>query len=476
MTKPCYSQDCAAAFKVQGQPSSSPVANNSNNAWIVNFNNGNDNNNNKNNNNYVRLVRSGECLPVDVPPSVCFLSYRALYQAFIHAKKRKKPSHNRLVFEQDWLSKLCSIQTQLTQHTWQPSPSVCFVAKRPKAREIHAPDFADRVVHHWLVPQLEAIYEPVFISHSFANRKHKGTHAAVKQLQGFVRQVHSGQGGGYYLQLDIHNFFNSIHRATLYGLLKNKLQKIHPNPPLQKEGTSSQKILHIIHALLRHHPKRAVSYVRATQQELALVPPHKRLGNAAQGCGLPIGNLSSQFFANVYLNELDQFVKHTLKAKRYVRYVDDFVLVHPNKAQLEAWLVQIQDFLHTRLQLRLKDDIKLQALTTGIDFLGYWLYPTHTLVRPRVIHHAHEKLSAWQYTYVRRTADGWLINATASQQDELCSVWASYQGHFKHANSVKLEASFYQQYGWLQHLSPYQAPVSRAKTKPLLKEVSSCTN
>ncbi|MCB1660117.1 MAG: hypothetical protein KDI39_17995 [Pseudomonadales bacterium] len=245
--KPYYSPDCAAKTQVQGQAlSSSPVANNSNNAWIVNFNNGNDNNNNKNNNNYVRLVRSSECLAVVVPPSVCFfndespsftnggsgriLSYRALYNAFIQAKKRKKPSYNRLMFEQDWLSHLFTILTKLQQHTWQPLPSVCFVAKRPKAREIHAPDFADRVVHHWLVPHLEAIYEPIFIYDSFANRKGKGTHAAVERLQQFVRQVYSGQGKGrgYYLQLDIHNFFNSIHRPTLYGLLKAKVQSVSP--------------------------------------------------------------------------------------------------------------------------------------------------------------------------------------------------------------------------------------------------------
>ncbi|HNA22751.1 MAG TPA: reverse transcriptase domain-containing protein, partial [Agitococcus sp.] len=285
---------------------------------------------------------------------------KPLYQAFTQAKKRKKPSYNRLMFEQDWLSHLFTLLNALQRHTWRPLPSVCFVAKRPKAREIHAPDFADRVVHHWLVPQLEAIYEPVFIYDSFANRKHKGTHAAVSRLQDFVRQVHSGQGGGYYLQLDIHNFFNSIHRPTLYGLLK---AKIHPNPPLPKEGDSSLKrvqsvspfvkgglrgicnqqispnpslqkrgtiqckstkrlgtqehLLRTIHALLRQHPKHLASHSRATPQELALVPAHKQLKNAAKGCGLPIGNLSSQFFANVYLNELDQFVKHTLKAKRY---------------------------------------------------------------------------------------------------------------------------------------------------------------
>ena len=196
------------------------------------------------------------------------------------------------------------------------------------------------------------------------------------------------------------------------------------------------------------------------------MPPHKQLKNAAKGCGLPIGNLSSQFFANVYLNELDQFVKHSLKAKRYVRYVDDFVLVHHNRAQLQAWLVQIEQFLAQRLQLRLKDDIKLQPLSAGIDFLGYWIYPTHKLVRPRVIHHAKQKLSAWQSAYVRRAAQGWLINASEEEQNSIRSVWASYKGHFSHANTAKLEVFFYKTYPWLQQIMPYVEPVPTRKIHP----------
>src|SRR6185437_10005969 len=105
----------------------------------------------------------------------------------------------------------------------------------------------------------------------------------------------------------------------------------------------------------------------------ALVPPHKRLENAPEGCGIAIGNLSSQFFANVYLNELDQFVKHELRASRYMRYVDDFVLVHESRAQLMAWQDAIARFLGERLRLELKAEVRLRPLDSGIDFLGYVL-------------------------------------------------------------------------------------------------------
>jgi hypothetical protein len=210
--------------------------------------------------------------------------------------------------------------------------------------------------------------------------------------------------------------------------------------------------------LLRRPATHTGIHYRVSRAERDAVPPHKRLANAAPGCGLPIGNLSSQFFANVYLNELDQFVKHTLKAKRYARYVDDFVLIHHDRAQLAAWLPQIEQFLQDRLRLTLKADIRLQPLTAGLDFLGYWIYPTHTLVRPRVIHHAREKLDVWQQRHVRRTANGWRINADPQQQDRLRSVWASYQGHFRHADSLRLQQAFYRRYGWLMQLAPTVFP------------------
>ena len=157
--------------------------------------------------------------------------------------------------------------------------------------------------------------------------------------------------------------------------------------------------MHIIHALLRHPVQRQGVVHRSTAEERARVPAHKRLENAAPGCGLPIGNLSSQFFANVYLDPLDQFVKHVLKAQRYVRYVDDFVLFHHDRAQLERWKVAIERFLDERLKLRLKDDIRLRPLAAGVDFLGYVVYPTHTRVRPRVIAHAKEALATWHRSH-----------------------------------------------------------------------------
>ncbi len=290
-------------------------------------------------------------------------------------------------------------------------------------------------MHHWLVPQLEAIYEPTFIADSYANRRGKGTHAAVKRLQGYVRQVAIGQGGGYFLQLDVHNFFNQIHRPTLWALLKKRMQR-HELPAVVQQAT---------HALLRQSPLAPGVVYLATPAERNQVPPHKRLENAPAGCGVPIGNLSSQFFANVYLDPLDQFIKHELKARRYLRYVDDFVLVHHDRAQLEQWLAQIQDFLADRLKLSLKADIRLRPLGDGIDFLGYVIHPTHTRVRRRVVTHARAALSAWQAAHV--TLRG--IRATPAELRHIGAVWGSYGGHFDHASAWRLQRTFHRRFPWL---------------------------
>ena len=428
MTKPSYPFGWGAGSQAFGK--AAPRA-----AWIVNFNNGNSNNYNRDNNNaFVRACRAlpaGECQDAGAQQ----VTLRALHRAWKAARRGKVPSANMLDFETRWADWLLHLQRQINRGTWKPRPSTCFVATRPKAREIHAPQFADRVVHHWLVPQLEAIYELRFIHDSYANRKGKGSHAAVRRLQQFVREVDSGQGGGWYLQLDIHNYFNSIHRGTLWQILK----------PVLVRAQLPEIVLRATHSLLRHPPVQPGTVVRASAEEIALVPAHKRLVNAPPGCGLPIGNLSSQFLANVYLDRLDQFVKHSLKAKRYLRYVDDFVLVHHDREQLAAWQQQIEAFLSRELRLSLKPGALLRPLGDGIDFLGYVVRPTHTLVRKRVVAHARAALADWEGQHVKPG----VIRATPEALQRIQATAASYAGHLRHANSQRLHTGLQKRFPWL---------------------------
>lgn len=422
-------------------------------------------------------MRTGS-LAVPVP---CTLV--ACHAAWVLARRGKKPSANQLAFTSRWLDHLQTLHQQLRAGTWVPHRTVSFVVKRPKTREIHAPDFADRVVHHLLVPRLERLWEPVFIHDSYANRAGKGSHAAVDRLQAFMRQRN---GQGWFLQLDIHNFFNSIHRPTLYAQLKQRIVKCTgPKLPV----THAVALQSLCHKLLAHSVKETTRNPLAAQQ----VPPHKRLCNAQPGCGLPIGNLTSQFFANVYLNALDQFVKHQIKVRHYVRYVDDFVLMADSPEQLQSWQVQIEDFLASQLRLRIKADALLAPLGQGVDFLGYEVWATHRRVRRRVVVHCKEKLSAWAQRHVTarhtrldrasmdpriREDDGkggddgqggddrWVrvhageavrIRATPEALAHLQHVLASYWGHFAHARSVRLRHALVQRFAWLQalfHINP----------------------
>ncbi len=456
MTKPRYPQGCAARSKVRGLASSTPYADNpADYAWGVNFNNGNTNINNRNNTGFVRAVRSvSPAAPGEFHSAVRRIPLRQIYCAWRRARRKKRPSANRLNFESRWMDRLLQLERRLNAGTWSPGKSSCFVAQRPKAREIHAPDFGDRVVHHLAVPALERHWEPRFIYHCFSNRKGKGTHAAVKWLQKYFRQVQSGQGGGWFLQLDIRNFFNSIDRRRLYAELKRVLER-HDMPLALRR---------IVHALLR---KSAIEQgVRhfASARVRARVPPHKRLENAALGCGLAIGNLSSQFFANVCLDALDQFVKHVLKVKRYVRYVDDLVLVHQDRNQLLAWQEQIETFLRDRLGLELKAQKILKPIPSGCDFLGYIVRPTHLEVRPRVIHHAREALQAWQARHVR----GEECRATPRAYRRIRSVWGSYEGHMCHASAWGLRERLLHEFPWLPVVTVPRRFHHRLEGRPVL--------
>ena len=389
-------------------------------------------------------------VPPCAPPVFGFV---ALYRAWQACRRGKRGTRKAQRYGIRLLDHLVDTSAALQTHAWHPSPATRFVTLHPKPREILAADFADRVVHHLLVPWLERLYEPVFIADSFANRKGRGTHAAVLRLQAFARSLQAGSAGcakGYYLQLDIANFFNSIQRRTLFGLLQARVQRDMRRPagtPRHCPPDEAAHMLWLARVLLTGNPAHTARY-QGHLRDLQRVPAHKQLIHAAPETGLPIGNLTSQFFANVYLNELDQFIKHQLKARHYVRYVDDFVLLHDSPAQLQAWRSAIEGFLHQRLGLALRDAGRLAPIANGMDFLGYIVRPHYLLVRRRVLGHLHSKL-----VYTRRQwqrPDG-SLRCTPQQADQLHAMLASYWGHLQHAHSRNARAQVLARHPWLAH-------------------------
>ncbi|MFZ2727859.1 MAG: RNA-directed DNA polymerase [Methylococcaceae bacterium] len=369
---------------------------------------------------------------------------KELYTAYYQCRRHKRRTLNAQHYELDLLNNLYTTLQALQQRTYCPKRAIRFVAQKPKAREIHAADFSDRVVHHYLVPQLEKLFEPIFINDVYSNRLNKGTHKAINRLQAFM---HAVGYQGYYLQLDIANFFNSIDKPILFKLIQQRLRKALKQHKISNKQANTLRWL--VQVLLRHDAAKNSIY-RGDPKLLQRVPAHKQLGYAGQYKGLPIGNLTSQFFANVYLNELDQFIKHKLKCRYYVRYVDDFVLLASSAEQLMQWREDIIIFLQQQLQLKLKELAVAKPIKSGADFLGYIIYPHYRLVRRRVIGNLRERLNFFQTQLMKGSVQyGYKVIVNTELLAQLRAVIARYWGHFQHANSQQLCRAFFVKYPWL---------------------------
>jgi len=349
---------------------------------------------------------------------------------------RRSYTLNALRFEAHQEKNLLALKEELDARTYHPSCSVCFVSTRPKLRKIFAADFKDRIVHHILVDHLERIFEPIFIHDSYACRKGKGVHKGVLRLEHFIRQVTAnGSRPAYYIQLDIKNYFMSIDKEILFSLLAGKIR--------------DEAALWLTR-LLDFHDCTDNSVLRGEAGLLRSIPTHKTLFHAPKSKGLPIGNLNSQFFANVYLNGLDQFVKHRLKCRYYLRYCDDFVLLSKERDQLLIWRERIEAYLKEELQLELnRKRQRLQPVSNGIDFLGYIVRGDYLLVRRRVVNNLRTKLGDYETRLVKDGRFYRRYRFDESILDSLAAMFSSYLGHFKMADTYSLSLSLWKRHAFL---------------------------
>jgi hypothetical protein len=201
--------------------------------------------------------------------------------------------------------------------------------------------------------------------------------------------------------------------------------------------------------VLVFHDCTANYLMRGRPELLAQIPPHKTLFGTAPGKGMPIGNLNSQFFANVYLNGLDQFVKHELRCRHYLRYCDDFVLLGESPARLEAWREQIGQYLRDELALELNPRQRLAPVANGVDFLGYIVRRDYLLVRRRVVGHLRERLRDFESRLVAPVPGGVRYSFDRAVLDELAATLASYLGHLRWAASWRLWQGLWARFAWL---------------------------
>ena len=339
-----------------------------------------------------RTTRSS-CEP-SADPSVAF-PFRALVDAYVDCRRHKRSSASAQAFEAHLERNLLELHQRLNDRSYRPGRSICFVVTRPKPREIWAADFADRVVHHLLYQHVAPGFLAAFTADSCACIPGRGTLYAAQRLEHQVRSITQNWGRpAHYLKCDIANFFVSIDKTILRGLLHARIHE-----PAWRW---------LADVILMHDPRDNVQ-VRGRPADLALVPPHKSLFNAPAHCGLPIGNLSSQFFANVYLDTLDQFVKHRLRVPRYVRYVDDFVLLHESPQVLNGWREAIAAFLPARLGIELNPrKTVLQPAARGIDFVGHVIRPWRRVTRPKIVAVARQRVASMPAEDVLAAANSYL--------------------------------------------------------------------
>lgn len=307
-----------------------------------------------------------------------------LVQAWLDCRRHKRTSASALAFEQDVEHELCLLRDELLSHEYRPGRSICFVITHPKPREVWAAEFRDRVVHHLLYNAISERFERAFIANSSACIKGRGTLYAAERLEHDARSVtENWSRRAFYLKCDLANFFVSIDKQVLLSRL---LARVHE--PFWRWLTE---------VVLMHDP-RIDFEVRGNPALLASVPRHKQLMLAPEATGLPIGNLSSQFFANVLLDGLDQHVKHRLQhagGRHYGRYVDDFYLLHESPQRLNEALSSIDSFVRETLHCALNPrKTILQPIERGIDFVGQVIKPWRRTPRPRTVQTALARLKA----------------------------------------------------------------------------------
>jgi retron-type reverse transcriptase len=320
-----------------------------------------------------------------------FCSFENLYLAYRKARKGKRGHPPAAGFELNQEEELLRLRDELQAGVWQPGKYHNFYIHEPKRRLISAAPFRDRVVHHALCNLLEPDWERRFIYDTYANRAGKGTHRAILRANHFARQFK------YVLQCDIEQFFPSIDHAILRDILAAHLM--------------DERFLTVVERIIR-----SGAGVQAEQYQMHWFPDDD-LWAVSRPRGLPIGNLTSQFWANVYLCSFDHFVNRELRCKGYVRYVDDFLLFANDKASLHAWKDRIFARI-TALRLTLHEP-QVYPVSTGIPFLGFRIYPTHRrLKRQRGI--------AFQRRF-RYLYQNWLAgNSERQKMDTSARSWAAH--------------------------------------------------
>lgn len=348
-----------------------------------------------------------------------------LFSAYFDCRKNKRNTQNALSFEKHLEKNVFKLIDEIYELKYQLGRSIAFIVNKPVKREIFAVNFRDRVLHHWLINKLNPLFEHHFIQDSYACRVGKGTHYGVKRADRFIKACSENYTKDcYILKLDIQGFFMHINRKLLYSMLE---QFIHKN----YNQTDKSLVLEITRKIIFNNPTQNC-IIKGYKKDWDGLPKNKSLFYSPPDCGLPIGNLTSQVFANFYMHQFDTFVTKELGIKYYGRYVDDFVIVHPDKDYLKSLIPQLSNFLLSTLQLTLHPKkIYLQHYSKGVKFLG-------TVIKPNRIYIANRTKGNFYNAIEKQNNIIQDHKPTKEDKAAFLSSMNSYLGIMKHYKSYKL--------------------------------------
>ncbi len=308
------------------------------------------------------------------------ISVENLLEAWKEFRVGKKSRKDVQEFELRLMENILSLHRDLTIKTYKHSPYEAFNISDPKPRNIHKATVRDRLLHHALYRTMYPFFDKTFISDSFSCRKWKGAHKAMNRFRSFSYKVSKNHTKtAWVLKCDIRKFFASIDHEILFQILRRYI--------------SDGNILWLLSEIVGSF-------------------------SVKNGVGLPLGNLTSQLLVNIYMNEFDQFVKHKLKQKFYIRYADDFVFLSQSRHELENLTPLLEIFLDEKLKLKIHPDkLFIKTFSSGVDFLGWVNFPDHRVLR-----------TATKRRMIR--------NLQLNFFEESVS---SYQGMLSHGNGWKLE-------------------------------------
>lgn len=322
-----------------------------------------------------------------------------LHTAYYDARRHKRNKLYQIRFETDLENNLQSLCTELWWRTYEARPSESFIIEDPKKREIFAADFRDRIVHHLYYNYLYRWFERTFVADSYSCILRRGTHYGIHRLEHHIRcESHDYTRKCYVLKMDLQGYFMHIDRRRLLDIAMSAINK------LQRRGVTDLSMEHF--DFLRYLTREIVLLdptencrIRGSIKDWDGLPESKSLFSAPPDCGLPIGNLTSQLFSNVYLNELDQYMKRTLHCRHYGRYVDDFYVVSCDREWLKGLIPKVRAFLEENLGLYLQDNkMRLCDVQQGVEYLGAYLKPHRRYVSNFTLRRINKKITRLEQT------------------------------------------------------------------------------